>query len=142
MLGLVIKREFTTLLGSKAMKISTTVLVLLFLVAGLVGRFLLNDDDESVNVADSMTIGVTTEAVPLIPYLDAGPFMEIEEIGDADPREAYNADGVDFEAIISGEPESPIISSSSQSTPVREIAVLAATEYLVDQNGALTPGAF
>lgn len=40
MLGLVIKREFTTLLGSKAMKISTTVLVLLFLVAGLVGRFL------------------------------------------------------------------------------------------------------
>ena len=139
MLGLVIKREFTTLLGSKAMKISTTVLVLLFLVAGLVGRFLLNDDDESANVADSMTIGVTTEAVPLIPYLDAGPFMEIEEIGDADPREAYNADGADFEAIISGEPESPIISSSSQSTPVREIAVLAATEYLVDQNGALTP---
>ena len=28
MLGLVIKREFTTLLGSKAMKISTIVLVL------------------------------------------------------------------------------------------------------------------
>lgn len=47
MLGLVIKREFTTLLGSKAMKISTIVLVLLFLVAGLVGRFLLNNDDDT-----------------------------------------------------------------------------------------------
>ena len=70
MLGLVIKREFTTLLGSKAMKISTIVLVLLFLVAGLVGRFLLNnDDDTSSSAPETMTIGVTTDAAPLVPYI-------------------------------------------------------------------------
>ncbi|MFT3944647.1 MAG: ABC transporter permease [Ancrocorticia sp.] len=139
MLGLVIKREFSTLLGSKAMKISTTVLVLLFLVAGLVGRFLLNDDDADSGGPQGMLIGVTTEAVPLIPYLDLAPYDDVTEIGDANPREAYNAEGADFDAIISGDPESPVISSGNQDTPVREIAVLAATEYLVDQNGALTP---
>lgn len=140
MLGLVIKREFTTLLGSKAMKISTIVLVLLFLVAGLVGRFLLNnDDDTSSSAPETMTIGVTTDAAPLVPYIEDTPLVKIEDIGSADPRQAYNADGANFEAIISGDPASPVISSSNRNTPVREIAVLAATEYLVDQNGELTP---
>ncbi len=64
MLRLVIKREFTTLLGSKAMKISTTVLVILFLAAGLIGRFLLNDDGGEQTGPDRLTIGITTEAAP------------------------------------------------------------------------------
>lgn len=139
MLGLVIKREFTTLLGSKAMKISTIALVLLFLVAGVVGRFLLNDDDTSSSAPESMTIGVTTEAAALVPYIEGTPLVKIKDIGSADPRQTYNADGANFEAIISGEPASPVISSSDQNTPAREIAILAATEYLVDENGSLTP---
>ena len=129
MLGLVIKREFNTLLGSKAMRISTAALVLVFLVAGLVGRFLLHDDDASSKAPESMTIGVTTDAAPLVPYIEDTPLVKIEDIGSADPRQAYNADGANFEAIISGDPASPVISSSTRNPPVREIAVLAATEY-------------
>ncbi len=139
MLGLVIKREFTTLLGSKAMKISTTVLVILFLAAGVLGRFLLNDDDGDQTAPQQFTIGVTTEAAPLTPYLESGSHVTIENIGDADPKEAFNAEGAEFEAIISGNPTAPMVSASNTNTPVREMTILAATEYLVDQSGALTP---
>ncbi|MFT0846227.1 ABC transporter permease [Actinomycetaceae bacterium L2_0104] len=139
MLGLVIKREFTTLLGSKAMKISTTVLVILFLAAGVLGRFLLNDDDGDETAPEQVTIGITTEAAPLTPYLESGPNVTVESIGDEDPRTAFNAEGADFEAIVSGDPAAPEISSSNSDTPVREMTILAATEYLVDETGALTP---
>lgn len=139
MLRLVIKREFTTLLGSKAMKISTTVLVILFLAAGLIGRFLLNDDDGEQTVPDQLTIGITTEAAPLTPYLESGGDVTVESIGNEDPRTAFNAEGADFEAIVSGSPTSPVVSSSDSDTMVREMTILATTEYLVDESGALTP---
>lgn len=139
MLRLVIKREFTTLLGSKAMKISTTVLVILFLAAGLIGRFLLNDDDGEQTVPDQLTIGITTEAAPLAPYLESGGDVTVESIGNEDPRTAFNAEGADFEAIVSGSPTSPVVSSSDSDTMVREMTILATTEYLVDESGALTP---
>lgn len=138
MLGLVIKREFTTLLGSKAMKISTAVLVILFLAAGFLGRFLLGDDGEQAG-PEQLTIGVTTEAAPLTPYLESEPNVSIKDIGNTDPREAFNAKGANFEAIVSGDPSAPVVSSSNSGTAVREMTILAATEYLVDEAGALTP---
>lgn len=141
MLPLVIKREFTTLLGSKAMKISTTVIVALLLIAGIVGRFLLNDDDsDSTPTPDLMSVGVTEEAAPLIPFLtEEGSPVDAQEIDGTDPKAALNEGNDDLEAVISGDPASPVISSNSEESPLQHLTMVAAAKYMADQEGALTP---
>ena len=141
MLGLVIKREFTTLLGSKAMRISTAVLVALFLVAGVVGRYLLDDDGEASGPnTDAVTVGVTSSAADLIPFLseEGSPILS-EDIGDQDPKAAYNDDTSSYEAVISGEPGAPVISRSGEDSGIQNLVVIAAAKYAADQEGALTP---
>ena len=141
MLGLVIKREFTTLLGSKAMRISTAVLVALFLVAGVVGRYLLDDDgDASGPNTDAVTVGVTSSAADLIPFLsEEGSPIVAEDIGDQDPKAAYNDDASSYEAVISGEPGAPVIYSSGEASGIQSLVMIAAAKYAADQEGALTP---
>lgn len=138
MLGLVIKREFTTLLGSKAMRISTAVLVALFLIAGIVGRFLLNDDDSSAPETNTVTVGITEEASPLAPFLSESG-VETEDIGDIDPKAAYNDDSNDFEAVISGDPAQPVISAGDTGGEIERLVIIASAKYLADQDGVLTP---
>ncbi|MGO1859402.1 ABC transporter permease [Ancrocorticia populi] len=138
MLGLVIKREFTTLLGSKAMRISTAVLVALFLIAGIVGRFLLNDDDSSAPETNTVTVGITEEASPLAPFLSETG-VETEDIGETDPKAAYNAESNDFEAVISGDPAQPVISAGDTGGEIERLVIIASAKYLADQDGVLTP---
>ncbi|MGO1592455.1 MAG: ABC transporter permease [Ancrocorticia sp.] len=140
MLGLVVKREFTTLLGTRSMRISTAVIVALLLIAGIVGRFLLDDGDETPDPsADLYTVGITTEAAPLGEFLSDTPGVELEDIGETDPETAYNEEDANFEAIVSGDPASPTISSGNSDSPVRDLVVVATAKYITSEDPGASP---
>lgn len=132
MLGLIIKREFTTVLGSKSMKISTALIVILLLIAGVVGKMLLNDDDQAK--PDKMSAQVTSEAAALTPFLK-GLGVEVTPTS-GKPAEVVKETG---QPVISGDPATPVITSKDAMDPIRDVVVLAATQYLVDEQDALTP---
>lgn len=135
MLGLIIKREFTTLLGSKAMRISTAVIVILCLAAGVAGNIFLGDDNsDDQAIPEATSVAITSEANALTPYLEQLGVSVEETSGNPDDvaRDSGNA-------VISGSPAAPTITSTDGADPIRDVVVLAATEKLMDEAGALTP---
>ncbi|MCI1675683.1 MAG: ABC transporter permease [Ancrocorticia sp.] len=134
MLGLIIKREFTTMLGSKAMKISTAVIVTLLLAAGVVGRFLIGGDSDTSSSPATFNVTVTGDAAALAPYLKNLGATVTEATGD--PAElARDTD----EPVVSGDPTYPTITQTSDDTTARDVIVQAATNRLLDEAGVLTP---
>jgi len=135
MLGIVIKREFTTILTSKAMRISTAIVVALLLLAGVAGRIFLHNDEESTPQA--IHIAVTQDASPLTEFLVGQGGIEVVEAS-GNP-ETILQDNEEIEAVVSGIPAEPVLSAPGEANAIREKVVLASTLYLVDQQGVLTP---
>lgn len=76
MLGLIMKREIRALVTSRANTIVTIVMFVLIIVAGVVGKFLLDDDssDAESNVSDTQTLTIAVErsSQDLVPFVEAG----------------------------------------------------------------------
>lgn len=134
MLNLIIRREFTTLLGSKAMKISTAIIVILLLVAGLVARFFLSDDADSSPEPAETTIGVTSDAHALTPYLEAVG-LSVTDLGADSPTEAAKESEI---PVVSGDPSLPTLTTTSDDELVRSLVIQAASDRLLDQAGVLS----
>lgn len=136
MLPLIIKREFSTFLGAKAMRISTAILVILFLVAGIVGRIFLGGDDADA-APEKPEIAVTSDVVELESYLE-NLGVNVKNVGSQDPADAARETDL---LVLSGDPALPTVTSSSDSgsgDPLLDVVVLAATNRLLDQAGVLT----
>lgn len=109
---LVARRELQAQLRSKSLIISTIVLTILILAAGVLGRFLL--DDEGVEGEGSATdvveldatVGVTESAMPLSDTLSAAGLTVVPLDGDP---ETVLEENEDVSALIDGTPQSPQI---------------------------------
>ena len=139
---LVARREFQAQLRSKSLIISTIVMAVLILAAGVLGRFLLNDDDSGPEEIVA-TVGITASAEPLAEDLREAGLMVVEVEG---TPETLIADNPDMNALISGEPGSPKIYAADGAEHVDAVVMItqdAATDYvLADQFGdAATPEA-
>ncbi|MDO5025059.1 MAG: ABC transporter permease [Trueperella sp.] len=88
MLGTIVKREFLNISSSRAMRIGTAVSMTLILIAGVVGHFLLGDDDGSAPTA-KFTIGVEEHVAgiadqlnkSLVPLGEDAPKVEVLDAG-------------------------------------------------------------
>lgn len=87
MLGLIIKREFLNIAGSRAIRIGTAVTIVIILIAGVVGHFLIKDDgtaptakftigvEEQISgIADQLnqTVSAMGETAPKVEVIPAG----------------------------------------------------------------------
>lgn len=111
MLRVIIDREFRTLLFSRANIISIAVVVAIFLGAGVVGRFLLNDAD----TPEVTKFAVTTQTAPLEPLLrEQG--VEVENVGETTPEEVFAREDAP-DAVIGGTAEVPHVYTNSRGAP-------------------------
>ncbi|MCF2706748.1 ABC transporter permease [Arcanobacterium haemolyticum] len=131
------KREFTTVLGAKSTKISTAVIVLLCLIGGfVVGQFVNNDDEgSSPSAPTSPTFALTDGADELASYLETLGATVTEATADPETLIEENPDWI----VVSGTADAPELTAKENVNPYVDLVVLAATERLIDQAGALTP---
>ncbi|MGO1621845.1 ABC transporter permease [Flaviflexus sp.] len=101
---LVARREFIAQTRSKALIISTVVMAVLILAAGVLGRFLLEPDDTPDQIV--ATVGVTNSASPLTEDLEAAGLTVIDVQG---PAEDILTANEDLNAVIAAEPSRPQI---------------------------------
>lgn len=101
---LVARREFIAQTRSKALIISTVVMAVLILAAGVLGRFLLEPDDNPDQIV--ATVGVTNSASPLTEDLEAAGLTVIDVQG---PAEDILTANEDLNAVIAAEPSRPQI---------------------------------
>lgn len=101
---LVARREFISQTRSKALIISTVVMAVLILAAGVLGRFLLEPDDNPDQIV--ATVGVTNSASPLTEDLEAAGLTVIDVQG---PAEDILTANEDLSAVIAAEPSRPQI---------------------------------
>lgn len=101
---LVARREFIAQTRSKALIISTVVMAVLILAAGVLGRFLLEPDDTHDQIV--ATVGVTNSASPLTEDLEAAGLTVIDVQG---PAEDILTANEDLNAVIAAEPSRPQI---------------------------------
>lgn len=101
---LVARREFIAQTRSKALIISTVVMAVLILAAGVLGRFLLEPDDTPDQIV--ATVGVTNSASPLTEDLEAAGLTVIDVQG---PAEDILTANEDLNAVIAAQPSRPQI---------------------------------
>ena len=89
---------------SEALIISTVVMAVLILAAGVLGRFLLEPDDTPDQIV--ATVGVTNSASPLTEDLEAAGLTVIDVQG---PAEDILTANEDLNAVIAAEPSRPQI---------------------------------
>lgn len=143
MLGIIMQREMTTLARSKAMRISTAVIVLLILIVGLVARFLLNDDDAT---PESMSVGYEQQMSGYAPIIAALPMsISATEVTASEAEEWLRAesekDGVTA-VVLRGEPGAPELlqnGGDSSNYAIRAVLSQVATMWVVDDaTGGIT----
>lgn len=132
MLRLIIRREFRHAGLSRLNIITTAIFVVLFLVAGLVVRLVIQNDDEPAEPAaqaSASTIAIAESTQKLAPYLTKQGVHTTSFSGD--PAAALRQeDGPD--AVVTGTPDHPqVFVTDSQSNAVAAV-VQAGTQYVLD----------
>ncbi len=137
MLAIIFKREFTNVLGARSTKITTTIMVIIFLLAGLVGGYFLDKaQDSSTEEASKPTFALTAQTEALRPYLTAlGAEVKNEMVRDPEATVKEHEEWV----VLAGDPDVPTILANKDAEAHEDIAILAATQRLIDETGALTP---
>lgn len=131
-ISLVTRREFRAQIRSKAAIISTLVMAALIIGAGILGKFLLNDDEDPDMVVG--TVGVTEETAPLKADLEEIGLTVVDVSGE--PETALEANE-DLDAVISGDPSSPTIyalESSSELDTITQVTQIATSNHLLSDN--------
>lgn len=131
---LVARREFQAQIRSKSLIISTIVMAVLIVAAGVLGMFLLDDDDSPDDLV--ATVGVSQSAMPLAEDLRQAGLTVVEASGEP---ETVLADNPDMNAVIVENPGNPQIFAGDGAEHVDaivEITQTVATDFVItDQFG-------
>ena len=126
---LVARREFQAQLRSKALIISTVVMAILIIAAGVRGKFFL--DDDSGPEMFTASVGVTSTAAPLADDLSEAGLTVVDV--DGEPEELI-VDNPDLSAIITGEPDRPelfAVDGADHIDVIVEITRAASVDYVL-----------
>ncbi|WP_054951843.1 ABC transporter permease [Flaviflexus massiliensis] len=129
-ISLVARREFRAQTRSKASIISTIVMAILIIAGGVLGKFLLDDEDTPEVV--SATVGVTSDTAPLTSYLEDTGLTVVEVSGD--PAEALTDE--DINAVLADDPSIPTIyavDGAEDLELVTELTELSTSNYLLTE---------
>lgn len=128
---LVARREFQAQLRSKSLIVSTIVMAILIIAAGVLGKVLLERDAETEVVA--ATVGVTDSAMPLADTLEESGLVVVEATGT--PEDILAGDE-SLDALITAEPGNPIIfalDGAENLDLITTITQTAATDYVITE---------
>ncbi|WP_182355038.1 ABC transporter permease [Flaviflexus huanghaiensis] len=128
---LVARRELQAQLRSKALVVSTIILAVLILAAGVLGRLLLSDDDGDDEPA--ATVGVSESAMPLADALSAAGLTTVPV--DGDPQTILESEE-ELDALIAGAPDSPQIfalDSAEHLDLITSITQSATTAFIIGE---------
>lgn len=145
----IIRREFKTLSKSKSMRISTAVIVILILVAGVVARFVMSDDgdqEEGAQPPTALTIAVEEQMADYAAHLEATGqgVVVIENIGEAEAesflRERDEAEVDGPAVVLAGDPGEPLIVAPSDGVSgadrvLTHLVNTAATAWFMESEG-------
>lgn len=128
---LVARREFQAQLRSKSLIVSTIVMAILIIAAGVLGKVLLERDAGTEVVA--ATVGVTDSAMPLADTLEESGLVVVEATGT--PEDILAGDE-SLDALITAEPGNPIIfalDGAENLDLITTITQTAATDYVITE---------
>ena len=146
MIGQIIKREFTTLLRSRAMMLSSVVILVLILGAGVVGMFLLDDDGDGTDRSWVPVVAIEDQMADYAAHVDkaGGTSIDIQSIGHGEAEQFLHdrseSDATGPAVVIAGEPGTPemVVASDGLSGADQSLSAVvntASTAWLIEDRG-------
>lgn len=141
----IMKREFAMLYRSRAMRLSTVVVVLLILAAGVLGKFLLGGDDDAPATGGPV-VAVEDQMADYVPHVKkvSGGQIDVETIGNGEAenylRERSESDADGPAVVLAGQPGTPdLVTATDGMTGADQqlsaVVNTAATAWLMEDRG-------
>lgn len=141
----IMKREFAMLYRSRAMRLSTVVMVLLILAAGVLGKFLLGGDDDAPATGGPV-VAVEDQMADYVPHVKkvSGGQIDVETIGNGEAenylRERSESDADGPAVVLAGQPGTPdLVTATDGMTGADQqlsaVVNTAATAWLMEDRG-------
>lgn len=141
----IMKREFAMLYRSRAMRLSTVVMVLLILAAGVLGKFLLGGDDDAPATGGPV-VAVEDQMADYVPHVKkvSGDQIDVETIGNGEAenylRERSESDADGPAVVLAGQPGTPdLVTATDGMTGADQqlsaVVNTAATAWLMEDRG-------
>ena len=141
----IMKREFAMLYRSRAMRLSTVVMVLLILAAGVLGKFLLGGDDDAPATGGPV-VAVEDQMADYVPHVKkvSGGQIDVEAIGNGEAenylRERSESDADGPAVVLAGQPGTPdLVTATDGMTGADQqlsaVVNTAATAWLMEDRG-------
>ncbi|WP_394262325.1 ABC transporter permease [Trueperella sp.] len=141
----IMKREFAMLYRSRAMRLSTVVMVLLILAAGVLGKFLLGGDDDAPATGGPV-VAVEDQMADYVSHVKkvSGGQIDVETIGNGEAenylRERSESDADGPAVVLAGQPGTPdLVTATDGMTGADQqlsaVVNTAATAWLMEDRG-------
>lgn len=141
----IMKREFAMLYRSRAMRLSTVVVVLLILAAGVLGKFLLGGDDDAPATGGPV-VAVEDQMADYVSHVKkvSGGQIDVETIGNGEAenylRERSESDADGPAVVLAGQPGTPdLVTATDGMTGADQqlsaVVNTAATAWLMEDRG-------
>ena len=141
----IMKREFAMLYRSRAMRLSTVVMVLLILAAGVLGKFLLGGDDDAPATGGPV-VAVEDQMADYVPHVKkvSGGQIDVETIGNGEAenylRERSESDADGPAVVLAGQPGTPDLVTvtdgmTGADQQLSAVVNTAATAWLMEDRG-------
>ncbi len=141
----IMKREFAMLYRNRAMRLSTVVMVLLILAAGVLGKFLLGGDDDAPDTGGPV-VAVEDQMADYVPHVKkvSGGQIDVETIGNGEAenylRERSESDADGPAVVLAGQPGTPdLVTATNGMTGADQqlsaVVNTAATAWLMEDRG-------
>lgn len=141
----IMKREFAMLYRSRAMRLSTVVMVLLILAAGVLGKFLLGGADDAPATGGPV-VAVEDQMADYVPHVKkvSGGQIDVETIGNGEAenylRERSESDADGPAVVLAGQPGTPdLVTATDGMTGADQqlsaVVNTAATAWLMEDRG-------
>lgn len=143
MLIQIMKREFNTLLNSRAMRITTIGIFVLVLIAGFVGRFFLDKDEGDDALPQRVVVGVEDQMADYEPFIqETVDYVEVVSIptgnGETWLKEELEKPDDPRAIALVGEPDAPAVIQkgvNDENVFLREVLSGASMLYVVNEAG-------